>query len=185
MNKIYASLLIAFSCLCAAAVPRPTFPYPEHPRSLNLPPDTLCRALVDMKNMGWGVGNKAQFCIRYKFNGNTNPTWLYRSYSDGGLCYSGPTESCQEASGARIPLKSGGACTDLVDMKTLGWTGGNKHNFCTAHGYDGNTNPTRAGYKNYSDGGLCYKGQKSACRSAAISWVQYIRSLNRGVAPGW
>jgi hypothetical protein len=56
-------------------------------------------------------------------------------------------------------------CNEVKDMRQLGWSGGNKGDFCRARGYDGNWNPTAKGYRDYRDGGLCYKGQAEACYS--------------------
>ena len=184
MNKMIAVLLVASFCVCSSAVPQ-NFPYPEHPKYLKLPPGTQCKSLVDLKSMGWARGNKDKFCRKYHFGGSTNPTWLYPNYGYGGLCYNGPQEACRIASGERIPLNPGDTCKALVDMRSLGWNRGNKHAFCVAKHYDGNVNPTRAGYVNYPDGGMCFRGQESACAKDAINWVTYIRSLNPGVKPGW
>jgi hypothetical protein len=79
-------------------------------------------------------------------------------------CQGGNMKFCQlEAMYKKAPA----GCKVLQDMRCLGWSGGNKTQFCQSLGYNGNTNPTIRGYKTYSDGGLCFAGEEIACRIAA------------------
>jgi hypothetical protein len=57
-------------------------------------------------------------------------------------------------------------CRETKDLRALGWRSGNKGNFCRSRGYDGNWNPSGRGYRDYRDGGLCFKGDASACYAA-------------------
>lgn len=50
-------------------------------------------------------------------------------------------------------------CQEIKPIRDLGWTSGHKTRFCLRKGYDGVHNP----FKDYSDGGYCYKGDKGAC----------------------
>lgn len=49
------------------------------------------------------------------------------------------------------------SCT-FVDLRNMGWTRGNKTQFCKTHGYEGVRTYSDDRYDNYEDGGVCYSG---------------------------
>lgn len=55
-------------------------------------------------------------------------------------------------------------CTLIKSIRSLGWTGGHKTNFCKDQGYDGVFNP----YGDYSAGGFCFQGDAEACKTQAL-----------------
>jgi hypothetical protein len=58
-------------------------------------------------------------------------------------------------------------CKLIKSIRSLGWTGGHKTNFCKKKGYDGVFNP----YGDYSAGGFCFQGDAEACKTQALKSI--------------
>ena len=59
------------------------------------------------------------------------------------------------------PMAPTVACTDVKNLRELGWRSGHKTKFCQAKGYSGVFNP----FGDYSLGGFCFTGDSAACQS--------------------
>lgn len=70
-----------------------------------------------------------------------------------------------EAMAADLPPS---ACKRISPLRSLGYTGGHKTNFCRDRGYDGMTNFPDSDYKDHG-GGFCYSGNDKACLVVAAT----------------